>query len=339
MSRPFLTVLTAPVPAEATRVYRRVRAAMRPLVRGRTPRLVPPAYPGHRAVVRSVVEGLRAVGADFNFNPGRGRDVARVVYAPANEALRQACGWKRAGRLDFLVAGPVNALFVDECDGIVQRPEIDLVIVGSEWARWFYRDAPEVARKVRVCPVGVDAESWKPAGGAAGAHAVVYWKSGDEGFCAAVEAVLARRGYVARRITSRPGEHTLFTPEEFRRALDGAAVAVFLSAFETQGIALAEAWSMDVPTLAWDPRGPAEWRGRAFPAQSSCPFLTAATGRAWRTLPDLERALDDARAGRHAFRPRDWVLAHMTDAVRAAALDRLIRDEVAARADETVARR
>ena len=53
---------------------------------------------------------------------------------------------------------------------------------------------------------------------------------------------------------------------------------VFLSTFETQGIALAEAWSMDVPAIVWDPQGQAEWRGRTFTSRSSAPFLTPATG-------------------------------------------------------------
>ena len=66
---------------------------------------------------------------------------------------------------------------------------------------------------------------------------------------------------------SAHGEHALFTPDDFRRLLDEAAIGVFLSTFETQGLALAEAWSMDVPTVVWDPRGTAEWRGRSFPVR------------------------------------------------------------------------
>ena len=91
-------------------------------------------YPGHYALVRSVVEGLRAIDASFNFNPRAFSHLSRIVYAPANEALLQAVELKRRGAIDFLVAGPVNALFPDDSDGILQRPEIDLVIVASAWA-------------------------------------------------------------------------------------------------------------------------------------------------------------------------------------------------------------
>ena len=118
--------------------------------------------------------------------------------------------------------------------------------------------------------------------------------------------------------------------DTFKRVLSESFVAVFLSSFETQGLALAEAWAMDVPTLAWDPRGPTEWRGRAFVAGSSCPYLTRATGRAWNTIAELEAGLDEVTRLRGTFTPRQWVLANMTDAVCAAALYRIVRDSAAA---------
>jgi hypothetical protein len=107
--------------------------------------------------------------------------------------------------------------------------------------------------------------------------------------------------------------------------LDQSTIAVFLSRFETQGLALAEAWSMDVPTIVWDPRGVAEWRGRSFTSRSSAPYLTPATGRSWRTIDELEPVLRGALADRSSFHPRVWMLANMTDAICSAALLDIIR--------------
>src|ERR1700681_959921 len=163
MKRPFLTVLTAPIHGAPRRLYQGLRSAIRPLVKPGVP--LPPVspYPGHRALVRSVVEGLRSIDSDFNFNPRRFCDLAAVVYAPANEALLQAVGLKRSGRIEYLVAGPVNVLFPSQCDGLLRMPEIDRVIVPSDWVRQFYReDAPELLPKIRLCTCGVDAEYWKP---------------------------------------------------------------------------------------------------------------------------------------------------------------------------------
>ena len=326
MPRPFLTVLTAPVPSDGARLLRGLRRMARSVVRPGVPLPVGSPYPGHFAVVRSVVEGLRAIGADFNFNPGRLSDVARVVYAPSNEALSQAITLKRAGRIDYLVAGPVNALFLDEADGIILSPEIDRHIVAHEWALELYRDAPELQAKSRACPCGVDVEWWKPAARAETRIAVVYWKSGEEAFCEQVEHIVRACGLEPRRVRSMHGEHAIFTAADYRRRLGESVIGVFLSTFETQGLALSEAWSMDVPTVVWDPQGTALWRGRSFTSRSSAPYLTPATGRTFRTLDELEPVLRGALADRAAFRPRDWMLANMTDAICSARLLAMISD-------------
>ena len=142
-----------------------------------------------------------------------------------------------------------------------------------------------------------------------------------------MEATVLRCGLTPLRVRSRHGEHSLFTPDELRRLLDRSVLAVFLSTFETQGIALAEAWSMNVPTIVWDPQGDAEWRGRHFTSGSSAPYLTPATGLAAGNTAGLEPAIRQALATLASFQPREWVLAHMTDAICSRQLFDLIRDE------------
>jgi hypothetical protein len=327
MPRPLLTVLTTPVPGGARHAYQALRSAVRPFVKPNVPLPAMSAYPGHYSVTRSVVEGLRAIDADFNFNPSRFADVGSIVYAPANEALRQAIEMKRDGRIRWLAAGPTNALLPQEADGIIQAPEIDRLIIASEWVRELYASAPRLLPKLRVCAAGIDAMYWRPTGQPRQSRVVVYWKSGDEQFCAAVEETVRRTGCEPVRVRSAAGARTMFTPEQFRADLDTASAAVFLSAFETQGIALGEAWAMDVPTLVWDPQGPAEWRGHVFASRSSAPYLTAATGQTWTTLSAMTPALAGMLRDRARFAPRAWVLAHMTDAICAGALyDILTRD-------------
>ena len=331
MKQPTLTVLTLPILPAPRRAYQSLRGAVRSVVKPGVPIPGPSRYPGHFALVRSVVEGLRSIHADFNFNPRRFGELARIVYAPANEALRQAMSLKRRGIVDYVVAGPVNALFADESDGVLLAPEVDLVIVPSEWTVDFYQGFPALVSKSRVCPCGVDAGVWKPAGGTKERTAVVYWKSGDERFCEAVEGIVRRCGLEPLRLESRHGEHGLFKPAAYRDALERSVVGVFLSTFETQGIALAEAWSMDVPAVVWDPQAEAHWRGRPFTSRSSAPYLTPSTGVTFRALDDLEDVLRRALGSLGAFHPRAWVLEHMTDAVCAEMLYSLIRREASTR--------
>lgn len=327
MSRPALTVLTTPVLPSARRAYIALRGVGRRILKPGTPGLSGSRYPGHYAVTRSVVEGLRAIGADFNFNPASFSELGRVVYAPANEALSQAIELKRRAAIDFLVAGPVNAFFADECNGIMLSSEIDLAIVAHEWMIDFYRETPELARKSRACPCGVDSEFWKPTGTPKQRSCVVYWKSGDERFCQEVEASVRQSGLEPIRVRSRHGAHNIFKPPELRAALDRSVLSVFLSTFESQGVALAEAWSMNVPTIVWDPQGQAEWLGRRFKSESSAPYLTPSTGVAVRSVDGIGAAIEQALATLETFQPRGWVLEHMTDAVCSRRLYELIMRE------------
>jgi hypothetical protein len=155
----------------------------------------------------------------------------------------------------------------------------------------------------------------------------VYWKSGEEGFCERAEAIVRQCRLEPLRVRSRAGEHRIFTQAEYRDVLDRSVIAVFLSTFETQGIALAEAWSMNVPTVVWDPQGDAEWLGRRLRSASSAPYLTPATGVAFGDIGVLKPALDRALRSLDSFQPRGWVLENMTDAVCSKRLYELIKKE------------
>ena len=321
----------------------RPRASPRRIVKPGVPLPAASPYPGHFALVRSVVEGLRAIGADFNFNPGRLADLARVVYAPANEALRQAAALKRDGRIDYLVAGPVNALFVDDSDGILQLPEIDrhhrrarmgARVLRRERRRFARRAAPVRAASTPRCGSRRRCDAKRPS-----CRRVL--EERRRGVLRAGRADRAALRLEPRRLRSLHGEHAMFKPADYRRLLDQSAIGVFLSTFETQGLALAEAWSMDVPTVVWDPQGRRSGAAAVFDSRSSAPYLTPETGRLWRTIDELEPALRGALADRSAFRPRAWVLANMTDAICSAALLDIIREGAAEpeSADDTMVKR
>ena len=321
MSRPFLSVLTQPIQSDGARVYAGLRRVARSVVKPQVP--LPPSspYPGHHGLVRSVVEGLHQINADFNFNPETFSELADVVYAPANEALQQAAERKRHGTIKTLVAGPTNALLPHENGGILLTPEIDVLIVASAWVRELIAAlAPAVAHKLRVCQAGIDPTFWTRAAATRLPRAVVYWKDSPESLCVDVERVVTDAGLTPVRI--RYGE---YDADLFKRALDGAPFAVFLSTFETQGLALAEAWAMDVPTLVWDPQAETRWAGATFRAASSAPFLTETTGLAWKTLEQLEERVRDVLNAPEQFASRAWVCAHMTDELCARELYDLIR--------------
>jgi hypothetical protein len=83
---------------------------------------------------------------------------------------------------------------------------------------------------------------------------------------------------------------------------------------EPQGIAASEAWSMDVPTLAY--------RAPGYEAVETVPYLTPATGAYWSAIEELIAVLKGVPLA--DFKPRSWVLTNMTDTVCAAKLIALV---------------
>jgi hypothetical protein len=112
---------------------------------------------------------------------------------------------------------------------------------------------------------------------------------------------------------------------QYKQALMQSTFAVFLSQSESQGIALAEAWAMDVPTLVWNPRE-LTYNGRRYSTVSACPYLSDATGAEWVALDELAQLVKSFPRHEAGFEPRSWVLNNMTDTVAAANLLHIVQE-------------
>lgn len=315
-----LTVMTDPVPAgrylfsEAfKKTARRIRNVVKPL-----PVFLRSPYRGHFAVTRSLVEGLTQAGVSFNYNPRRIADVAKVVVVLSGlEALRQAIALKRAGVVTRLLAGPNIVSFPSEVRELLCSPDVDVCITpGPLTCAIYTQDCPELSGRCAPWPAGVDTAFWRPSGSPQERRRILFYDKQIHGATDAVEPYVARvrqKGYDVASLT-----YGAYSKEDYRRLLQESQLLVGFSAEESQGIAWAEAWSADVPTLFWykdrhvfdHPLS----RGRVF-ATSPAPQLTDATGRFFRNIDEFEKVFTEWEAGRLGLAPRDWVLTNMSDEV------------------------
>lgn len=288
-------------------LFRRIRhrsAIRRPLFKSRS-------YSGHFGVTRSVVDGLKRLGAPYRLNP---MQIAGDVIVLSNvEALHAAIMAKRAGRIRKLLAGPNIMVSSRDHGGVLSSPEIDLVIVPSQWVKIAYvEDAPALDGRISIWPAGVDEHYWAP-GVASGDRkhrtVLVYQKNASEELLKGVINTIEACGWRVSVIV-----YGKYAAENYRQQLANATFAVFLSRSESQGLALAEAWSMDVPTLVWDSQEN-EICGRRYSVISTAPYLTDACGALWRTVEDLSQLLDRLSHRIDHCHPRDWLLLNMTDEV------------------------
>lgn len=301
-----------------TRTRRRLASAAATLTRGSCG-LAPPGGP--EAVVRSLARGLAGLSLPFELNPRRLDSAGTVGVLSDLEALEHAIAWRQRVRAGRLVVGPNLVVLPTDAPSLMEAPEIDLCLVPSEWVKRLYEnDAPTLKGKIAIWPAGVDPEAFKPAvsRNASQRRALVYLKrqagqrNASDSEVTAAQQALDGAGFAVDTLT-----YGSFTNEQYREALQRTEVMLFFSPTESQCLAVAEAWSADVPTLVWS-CGQLEYRGRTY-SGSSAPYLSAQTGLEFEDVRVLGHLLDRWDELRPALAPRQWVLQHMTDTLSARA--------------------
>jgi hypothetical protein len=299
-----ITILTESLPTAAKRLFRKMLPKSS---------LSAEIYGGHPAVTRSLLDGLKKINADFNYNPPVIKDVGEtIVVLSGIAALRQAIKLKKQGRIKKLLAGPNLMVFSTEFNNILSSKEIDVCLVPSDWVRIAYEeDSPALAGRIKSWPAGVDENFWQPDNALPKNKVLVYQKNAPEELTEKVLEKLKVLNFETTEII-----YNKYKVENFKKTLAESSLAIFLSRSESQGIALQEAWAMDVPTFCWQP-GELTINNRKYSTFSSCPYLTDATGKQWKTIEDLEKLLIDFKTKKISFAPRNWIENNLTDQLSA----------------------
>jgi hypothetical protein len=266
-------------------------------------------YGGHYAVTRSLVEGLQKTGVTFNYNPINKNDIAENVIVLAGvERLKEAIDLKNEGKIKKLFAGPNVCESPGEENGLLANKAIDSCIVNSQWvAKAWLEEREDLRNRIDIWYAGVNTDYWQPSSKKKNRDVVVYWKTEGEEFCMAIENIIRENNYNPVRI--RYGH---YTSKKYKEVLDIAEFAVFISRSESQGIALAEAWSMNVPTYVWDP-GKFIYKNREYKEVTACPYLTDETGLRWIELNELKTIVEKTGKGAYSFEPRSYTLRSCSD--------------------------
>lgn len=281
--------------AVAARVYRHARQSLYASV-GRFVGRIPVSGPGQ--VERSLVRGLEVLGMETDHNPWRIPPLIDLAFVPIGlDALRQVLAFKADGRIKVVVAGPNLCMFPNELKLESAASLPDFYVLPSEWSRqrWLKFDQ-KFPVPVITAFAGVDAVAWTRDKTTAGTRrALIYNKYNDEALARECAGVLAQCGYASDCL-----RYGAFQPREYRQRLQQADVMIYLSRSESQGIALFEAWSMNVPTFVLK-------RGLGEHGAVPAPYLSPTTGAFFDTLADLESKLNALRSMEQKFSPRQWI--------------------------------
>lgn len=309
-----LTILTYPV-----NLYGNAKYLFRQKIlhRGR--------YGGHKAVTRSIIEGLEKNNYNgFNYQPFFTKEISsKHVHVLAGiDTLEYAIKLKEKGRIKRLTAGPNIFTFGDESNYLINNKNIDMYYQPSKNTSKFFSETVSGIDKNKLdfFPAGVDTNYFMPNNNLQnkinqGTNKVlIYHKYESVQFRDCVCNIVKRCGYNPIIITY--GQYDLI---EFKKYLDECIFSIFISCYESQGICLQEAWSMDVPTFVFDPGyWCIKYKNLEYILENSqcrCPYLTKETGLIWKEFEELKFILSKANEMIHQFNPRRYCIDNFSDEV------------------------
>lgn len=320
MNHPKITVLTDPMPWGRELLHeglRRIARAIRDALRPNRSYFNHPKYRGHFAVTRSLIVGLEKIKADHNYNTSYPWQLAETVIVLAGvRTLRQAIRLKQKGLIKKLYAGPNIVSFSSDNNSIVGSPEIDCYVVNSDWTFDLYiADCPSLKDRCYIWPAGVDTNYWQPSQIDSREHILIFEKQnkGPVGPVAPFADYLRGLGWPVRVI-----QYGTFNHDQYLELLQHSYLMLGFVTDESQGIAWAEAWSVDVPTLIWKNTSNV-FQGRRYTC-STAPYLCDENGLFFTDLEDFKTQFNFWLTHKEQFTPRDWILKNMTDEICASML-------------------
>jgi len=236
-------------------------------------------YSGHPVVVECLEQGSKKLGLNFNFYRYDNNFNEIAVVNSGIENLEMCIRKKKEGIIKFIAAGPNLVVLPNEHNSILSNEYIDMVITPSKWVSQTYiRAEPKISKKIYEWCSGVDHNYWidKKKKRKFITFYIKYSAGPIPKNIGDYINFVKFLGYIPKII-----EYNKYNGNKFKKILNESILLVYFSNHESQGLATAEAWSCNTPTLIWNNQ---ETIINNFKMKSSCcPYLTKECGNFFKT--------------------------------------------------------
>lgn len=261
---------------------------------------------GPEAVLDSLIKGLNELGVGYCVNYRHPpNDIVACVLSGA-ETLKWAIAQKQTGKIEKIIAGPNIVITPNDRQGLLKHPLIDKIIVPSQWVKEFYSLlAPEISSKIRIWAAGVEVpESFDER---KEFDFLVFNKIQPQSLFVQVSDFLTAQNPQFQII-----DYGNFGQTDYFNLLKQSKNLIYLSASESQGLALFEAWARNVPALVWEP-GVFKYSGVEVSGKIAAPYLSMAAGESFKDIDEFKRILP--KFLNSGFSPRQYVLENFTNKI------------------------
>lgn len=255
---------------------------------------------GPGRVVSGLISGLRNIGVE-------------ITNESNNLGILQATNhlMHRDGR--NVVAGPNICVLPSEMPNLISG--LKTYVVPSKWTFDIYSNSFKELKKenqqfvmptLKYWMAGVDSDHWKPSSTIKDYHnCFIYFKNRSEQELNIVTKVFENLGMNVSVI-----RYGSYAPAELKSVCDCSSFCVLLDGTESQGIAVMEILSMNVPIFVLDKTTWTYSDGRTFPA-TSVPLFDSRCGRV--VSGHLSKGqIDDFLRNLWTFKPRQFILESFT---------------------------
>ena len=193
----------------------------------------------------------------------------------------------------------------------------------SQWAKEFVDEMGGINLPTIINPFAVDVEKFKPYISNKYYHCVLYTKHRKPEDVEYVESILH-----SKNITYRKFDYLAkYKEEDYIKALNECHFGVWVTSTESQGFALQECLSMNVPILVWNATslfdeinsfGEQTYRdklGKYKLKATTIPYWDERCGISFTEKDDFEKNLDIMVNSYTQFHPRDYVLENLSPKV------------------------
>jgi glycosyltransferase involved in cell wall biosynthesis len=207
-----------------------------------------------------------------------------------------------------------------EWPDLLKQYPIAFYLQHSEWTRNIYA-AHFGAGKCAIWPAGIDTDKWSPATSTEKKWDVLVYNKimwdkqhTNEDLRLPIIKKLEEKGLSYQEIA-----YGQYEEKEFHKLLRESRAMVFLCEHESQGFALCEALSMDIPVLAWDQGywldpNRFQWGEKEPLPATSVPYFDGRCGARFKNLAEFDEALESfwQKVKNEVFSPRAYILENLT---------------------------
>jgi len=266
---------------------------------------------GPKKVVENLIKGLDKIGYPYCINKSLDSTSQLWIHDDA-KALRKASelGLKA-------VVGPNIYILPRNIHGDINLDNF-LYIHPSKWAEEFWEDFGFDRCKLDFWPTGIDTEIFKERETPKDGEVLIYFKQRSEEELSFIKDKLKNKGIKFSVI--KYGE---YVEKDYIKKIKNSKYIIWLGRQESQGIALQEALSMNVPILVWDVKNVGDWVPRKnelhifneeelkYENTSSAYYFDGNCGIKFKDRKDFDEKLEIMEQNYTKLNPRKYIINNL----------------------------